>query len=832
MERGDRTIMDIPEHRHVDSERKHIEHLYRFTDRLWRAETANDLYQAALEAITCTLACSRASILLLDDTGHMRCASQRGMSDAYRCTAECRSPWPRDVKDPQPICIHDIEEADFTETAKKALRAEQIGALAFIPLVANGALIGEFVAYYEARHAFSDTDLALAVITARQLGLGLERRHVEDSLRMTQRQLEAELAATQQLQMISTQLIHASDVEVLYEKILDAAVAIMRSDFASMQMFYPERGELRLLAHRGFNPASAAFWEWVRPASASVCGMALATGRRLIVADVELCHFLAGSEDLQALRQNGIRAVQSTPLVSRAGCLSGMISTHWRNPHQASEGELRLLDVLARQAADLIERKQAEVTDQRLAAIVDSSHDAIVSQDLNGLITTWNRGAERLFGYTSGEMIGRPITTLIPLDRRHEEEQMLERIRCGQRLDHYETIRKSRDDSLVDVSLSVSPLRNSAGEVIGASKIARDITARKKAEMALAERTLQLALAETSALVGSVAYDADSEQMQISEGYAAIHGFPTGIGEITRSEWRANVHPNDVGRLEELRNRVFGSRCSEYSVDYRILRPGGEVRWIDARIFVSYRDDGHPQRVVGINIDVSERKRAEEQERTLRAELDHRVKNVLATVSAMAAHTRYASRSMDDFVATLDNRILSMASTHELLSNCRWRGVPLRELVRRELAPYASHNNTFIKGREAILGVEAAQAVAMVLHELTTNAAKYGALSNGEGRVSVRWQRAANGEEPAALAIDWLETGGPRVVAPGTAGYGRRVITEIVPYELGGTARLLFPPEGVRCRLNVPAKWLAPASRPEGKYPAAALGEGRFASSY
>jgi two-component sensor histidine kinase len=109
--------------------------------------------------------------------------------------------------------------------------------------------------------------------------------------------------------------------------------------------------------------------------------------------------------------------------------------------------------------------------------------------------------------------------------------------------------------------------------------------------------------------------------------------------------------------------------------------------------------------------------------------------------------------------------------------------------------------------------VEAAQAIAMVLHELTTNAAKYGALSNGEGRVSVRWHCAANSEQPAALAIEWLETGGPRVVAPGNSGYGRRVITEIVPYELGGTAHLSFPPEGVHCRLDVPAKWLAPPSR-------------------
>ena len=123
-----------------------------------------------------------------------------------------------------------------------------------------------------------------------------------------------------------------------------------------------------------------------------------------------------------------------------------------------------------------------------------------MSKDLNGLITTWNRGAERLFGYAASEMIGRSITTLIPPDRHHEEVRILDRIRRGERVDPYETVRQRRDGSLVDVSVSVSPLRNSAGEVVGASKIARDITERKKAELALAERNLQLALAERAAL--------------------------------------------------------------------------------------------------------------------------------------------------------------------------------------------------------------------------------------------------------------------------------------------------------------------------------------------
>ena len=176
---------------------------------------------------------------------------------------------------------------------------------------------------------------------------------------------------------------------------------------------------------------------------------------------------------------------------------------------------------------------------------------------------------------------------------------------------------------------------------------------------------------------------------------------------------------------------------------------------------MSYSSDGRPQRVVGVNIDITERKRAEEQLHRLVAELDHRVKNVLATVQAVSAHTRAASSSMDDFVAALGSRIRSMASTHELLSSSRWQGIPLRELVRRELAPYASDNNTSIKGPEVIFSPEAAQTTASVLHELATNAAKYGALSRREGRVSVHWHRAPNGQAPGPLAIEWLETGGP-----------------------------------------------------------------------
>ena len=347
---------------------------------------------------------------------------------------------------------------------------------------------------------------------------------------------------------------------------------------------------------------------------------------------------------------------------------------------------------------------------------------------------------------------------------------------------------------------------DASGRLLRIKGLTRDISERTTAELALAERTMQLELAGKAALVGRFAYDFDAEKMQISQGYAAIHGFPEGTTEIARSKRQAGVHPDDQDECEATQTRAFHSRQREYGKEYRIVR-SGELRWIETRTFVWYRSDGHPDRVVGVDIDVTERKRAEEHQQTLRAELDHRVKNVLATVSAVAAHTMDTSNSMEHFVASLDGRIRSMAQTHELLSQRRWLGVPMAELLRRELAPYASNHNTDIKGPEVLLSAEASQTIAMVLHELTTNAAKYGALSKREGRVSVRWYLSSNGQSPGGLTIEWVETGGPRVKAPSKSGYGTRVVTELVHYELGGTADLTFSPTGVRCRLDIPAGW-------------------------
>ena len=351
---------------------------------------------------------------------------------------------------------------------------------------------------------------------------------------------------------------------------------------------------------------------------------------------------------------------------------------------------------------------------------------------------------------------------------------------------------------------------NDAGKPVRRIGAKIDVTDRKLAELALAERDIQLTLAAKAGLVGTYAYDVGTEIMQISAGYAAIHGFPEGTTEITRSECLAGVHQDDIGTIAQFRSEAFGTRRPEYNVEYRIVRRGGELRWVETRCFISYDIAGHPHRIIGVSIDITERKRVEEQQRALLAELDHRVKNTLSTVSAVVSHTRQGRRSVTDFVAALDGRIRSMAATHELLSSHRWDGVSLADLVRRELAPYASRNNIDTSGPDILLKPEAGQAMAIVIHELATNAAKYGGLSTKNGRVAIQWHQHLQSH----LIFDWQEIGGPVVVRSGQSSYGASAIRELIPYEFGGTADLVLAPEGVRCRLELPADWLCTRARP------------------
>jgi PAS domain S-box-containing protein len=243
----------------------------------------------------------------------------------------------------------------------------------------------------------------------------------------------------------------------------------------------------------------------------------------------------------------------------------------------------------------------------------------------------------------------------------------------------------------------------------------------------------------------------------------------------------------------------------KYEAEGWRVRQGGSRFWASVIINPIFRKEGAFVGFAQIVRDITRRKQAEQRQQLLVAELDHRVKNILAQVAAVTVSTRQGSRSVDEFLRSLNGRIQSMAAAHTLLSKSGWQSVGLDGLVRNQLAPYVTDTNITISGTDIMLTTAEVQAVARVLHELVTNAAKHGALSISGGRVSVSWGRKPNGDG-ANLMLVWQEFDGPPVKSDIQSGYGTSLIRNLIPHELGGKVDLVFASDGVSCRIEIPTR--------------------------
>ncbi len=267
------------------------------------------------------------------------------------------------------------------------------------------------------------------------------------------------------------------------------------------------------------------------------------------------------------------------------------------------------------------------------------------------------------------------------------------------------------------------------------------------------------------------------------------------------AQFLAQIHPDDRARFKAHHRRARVD--SPATVTFRFIRPDGRQVWLEETSRAEFDAGGRVVRVKGLTRDITRRKRNEERQDLLSAELDHRVKNVLARVSAVVRQTRRRSGTTDEFVNALDGRIQSIAAAHALLSQSRWSGVSLTDLIRHQLAPYTTDANTMIGGDDVMLTSAQTQAVAMVIHELVTNAAKHGALSSPNGRVSVSWE-GTGADATSILTITWRELGGPPMTALVRSGYGSTLIRDLIPHELGGTVDLRFPSDGTSCKIEIP----------------------------
>ncbi len=289
---------------------------------------------------------------------------------------------------------------------------------------------------------------------------------------------------------------------------------------------------------------------------------------------------------------------------------------------------------------DITERQQAERTTSLLAAIVGSSDDAIVSKNLDGTITSWNKSAERLFGYTAEEAVGRHITLIVPWDRRSEEDEILRRLARGERVDHFETVRRRKDGSTLEVSLTISPVRDGTGKVVGASKVARDVSERKRIERAMRESEERFRALVTSS--SDVVYRMNpdwSEMRQLdSQGFISI----SDTGKLTKEWLNEYIHPDDQQlMLRTLRDAV--RKKSTFQLEHRVRRKDGRIGWANSRAVPLFGANGEIVEWFGAATDVTDRKESEEKYRQLAKSLDAEVRARTRDLEAQAKQLRELS---------------------------------------------------------------------------------------------------------------------------------------------------------------------------------------------
>ena len=332
---------------------------------------------------------------------------------------------------------------------------------------------------------------------------------------------------------------------------------------------------------------------------------------------------------------------------------------------------------------DITEKKVAEETRFRHAAVIESSEDAIASGNLDGIIVTWNAAAEKMYGYTEAEVVGKPITMLVPPELPDEENKILETLRAGGSIEHFETIRVTKTGKRINISLTISPIKDSGGKIVGISGIARDITERKQAEKALQASEERLRLAQQGARIGTFDLNLRTGVDIWQPETEALYGLPPGGFGRTLTAFEDLIHPDDRERVRGLTQEMMRTGQTTEG-EWRVIWPDGSVHWIAARCQVLTDASGVPSRVVGVNMDVTERKHAEQALRANEELLKIFVKNVPATVAMLDRDMRYlqvSDRWCTDYFAGRE-QVLGR-SHYELFRDMpeRWKEVHRRALA-------------------------------------------------------------------------------------------------------------------------------------------------------
>ncbi|HEY0962574.1 MAG TPA: ATP-binding protein [Pseudomonadales bacterium] len=440
---GINMLVDITERKlaqqQKDQELRDTKLLQQISSQLIHAQNPGALYAQILEAAVTLMKADKGTLQLFDaQSSELRLIAAHGVEPALHeafmvVTQESGTSCALALQTRERAIIPDFSRGAYSDSRAGIMhRAAGVLAAQTTPLLTrSGELLGMLSTHWSAPWRPDERAMRMMDILARQTADLIERMRADSALRASEARLEMELADTKLLQTLSAQIIHEENIDTLYRKITEASVSIMQSDFASLQMYCPEdgsRGKLRLLASHGFGDHVERFWEWVDADRGTTCAIALRTGERFMSSDIQHCEQVVGTVDLAAFVAAGVNSAQTTPLYSRKGELLGMLSTQWKGHHTPSERDLRLLDILARQAADLIERKKAEdALKQSKVALTDADRRkdeflATLAHELRNPLAPIRNGLHLMRTNVAGmrlhelrDMMDRQVTHLVRL---------------------------------------------------------------------------------------------------------------------------------------------------------------------------------------------------------------------------------------------------------------------------------------------------------------------------------------------------------------------------------------------------------------------------------
>ena len=439
----------------------------------------------------------------------------------------------------------------------------------------------------------------------------------------------------------------------------------------------------------------------------------------------------------------------------------------------------------------------------RFAAIIANSTDAIISKSLDGTVQTWNPAAEALFGWSAAEMVGQSIRRIVPEDRAEEEDRILARIRAGHTVPKFSTKRLTKSGETVPIAVTVSPVRDASGRIVGASKIANDLREQIELQSGLREKIDQFtALANNIPQLAWLA-DKDGWIYWFNQRWYDFTG--TDLEEMQGWGWQKVHHPDHVERVTTRIQEAWDSG-EPWDDTFPLRRADGEFRWFLSRANPLRDDEGNVVLWCGTNTDITDQLEAQNHIKLLMREVNHRSRNMLATIRAILR--RSSGLPKDELIRSLDRRINALASNQEILDGGDWSGARVADIVEAQLRHLGENMRQRIhitKPSPVIVRTEVAEAIGLAIHELATNAEKYGALSNDRGRVHIEWEVAGEPAEDPVFRMSWNEIGGPLVSEPSRTGFGSLLIVRNVEQVLGAEVALNFAADGLNWQVEAPA---------------------------